>query len=77
VSVILSATDGSNRLVSKLSSMSVWEPIMPPQHAPLILEERLRDQQADDVKMPDGMPLDELALRLLIAAQTGRVPRLG
>jgi len=34
----------------------------------LVLEERLREQDAEDVKMPVGMERDELALRILIAA---------
>jgi hypothetical protein len=45
-------------------------------HALVIVEERLRQQQAEGVRMPEGMPLDELALRVLIAAETGRAPRL-
>jgi hypothetical protein len=40
-----------------------------PEQALLIVEERLREQQAEGVRMPDGMPLDELALRVLIAAE--------
>jgi hypothetical protein len=43
------------------------------QGCPLIVEERLREQEAEGVRMPDGMPLDELALRILIVAQTGEV----
>jgi hypothetical protein len=39
-----------------------------PAHALLIVEERLREQQAEGVQMPEGMPLDELALRVVIAA---------
>jgi hypothetical protein len=39
-----------------------------PAHALPIVEERLKEQQAESVRMPDGMPLDELALRVLIAA---------
>jgi hypothetical protein len=54
-----------------------WEPIVIPVHALLIVEERLREQQAEGIKMPEGMPLDELALRVLIAAETGVVPHLG
>jgi hypothetical protein len=46
-----------------------------PAHAVLIVEERLREQQREDVRMPAGIPLDELALRVLIAAETGLVPR--
>jgi hypothetical protein len=44
---------------------------------PLIVGERLREQQAEGIKMPDGMPMDELALRVLVAAETGRIPHLG
>jgi hypothetical protein len=40
-----------------------WEPIAFPEHALLIVEERLREQQAEGVRMPEGMPLDELAFR--------------
>jgi hypothetical protein len=39
-----------------------------PAHALLIVEERPREQQAEGVWMPEGMPLDDLALRVLIAA---------
>jgi hypothetical protein len=46
------------------------------EHALLIVEERLKEQQADGVRMPEGMPRDELALRILIAVETGRAPRL-
>ena len=42
----------------------------------LILEQRLREQQAEGVRLPEGMPLNEPALRLLIAAETGDIPRL-
>ncbi len=45
-----------------------------PENALLIVEERLREQQAEGVRMPEGMPLDELALRILIAAETGTSP---
>jgi hypothetical protein len=53
------------------------EPIVFPEHALLIVEERLPEQQAEGVRMPEGMPLDELALRVLIAAERGQLPRLG
>jgi hypothetical protein len=53
-----------------------WNPIVVPEHALLIVEERLREQQAEGVRMPEGMPPDELALRVLIAAETGRSPAL-
>jgi hypothetical protein len=39
-----------------------------PAHALLIVEERLREQEAEGVRMHEGVPLDELALRVLIAA---------
>jgi hypothetical protein len=42
----------------------------------LILEERLREQEAEGVQIPEGMERDELTLRVLIAAETGRVPQL-
>jgi hypothetical protein len=48
-----------------------------PQHALLIVEDRLREQEAEGVRMPEGMALDELALRILIAAETSRVPSPG
>jgi hypothetical protein len=43
-----------------------------PAHALLIVEERLKEQKAGGVRMPEGMPLDELALRVLIAAALER-----
>jgi hypothetical protein len=46
------------------------------QHALLIVEERLREQEAEGVRVPEGMAPDELALRVLIVAETGQVPRL-
>jgi hypothetical protein len=52
------------------SSVDNW--IAFPTHALLIVEERLREQQAEGMRMPDGVPLDELALRALISAETGR-----
>jgi hypothetical protein len=51
-------------------------PIVIPEQALLIVEERLGEQQAESIKMLDGMELDELALRTLIAAQTAQIPRL-
>jgi hypothetical protein len=39
-----------------------------PAHALLIVEERLREQEAEGVRMPEGVQLDELALRVLITA---------
>jgi hypothetical protein len=47
-----------------------------PAHTLLILEERLKEQEREGVRMPEGMELDELALRVVIAAETGQVPRL-
>jgi hypothetical protein len=47
-----------------------------PTHALLIVEERLKEQQAEGVRMPEGMELDELALWILIAAEAGQAPRL-
>jgi hypothetical protein len=38
------------------------------------MEERLREQEAEGMRTPEGMPLDELALRVLIAAETGEAP---
>jgi hypothetical protein len=55
--------------------MSDWEPIIFPEHALLIVEERQKEQQAEGVRMPEGMPLDELALRVLIAAEVMRRER--
>jgi hypothetical protein len=46
-------------------------PTRPPE-----VEERLRELGVEGVRMPDGMALDELALRVLIAAEIGRVPTL-
>jgi hypothetical protein len=40
-----------------------------PAHALLILEERLAEQEAEGVEMPEGMERDELALRILVAAE--------
>jgi hypothetical protein len=46
----------------------VRELITFPAHAMLIVEERQREEEREGTKMPEGMPLDELALRMLIAA---------
>jgi hypothetical protein len=43
-----------------------------PAHALLIVEERLREQQAEGVEMPVSIDLDDLALRILIAAELTR-----
>jgi hypothetical protein len=40
-----------------------------PAHALLILEQRLREQEAEGVEMPEGMERYELALRILITAE--------
>ena len=53
-----------------------WRPIVCHKPALLIVEERLREQQGASMRMREEMPLDELALRVLIAAQMGQVPRL-
>jgi hypothetical protein len=45
-----------------------------PEHALLIVEERLREQTAEGVEMPEGIERDELALRILIAAQLSTGP---
>jgi len=39
-----------------------------PAYQLLVVEERLREQEAQGVRLPDGMGRDELALRILIAA---------
>jgi hypothetical protein len=49
--------------------------IVVPEHALLILEQRLREQRAEGVRIREGMPLDELALRVLIAVETGVIPQ--
>jgi hypothetical protein len=41
----------------------------------LIVEERLREQQAEGVRMPEGIELDELALRIMIVAAGHRRDR--
>jgi hypothetical protein len=43
-----------------------------PAQALLILEERLAEQEAEGVEMPEGMERDELALRILVAAEMVR-----
>jgi hypothetical protein len=48
-----------------------------PAHALLVVEERLREQEAEGVEMPEGMARDELAFRILIAAETGQIPDFG
>lgn len=45
------------------------DPIVFPAHALLIVEERLKEQQAEGVGMPEGVALDELALRVLVGAE--------
>jgi hypothetical protein len=39
-----------------------------PAHALLIVEERLKEQRAEGVRMPEGIELDELALWILLIA---------
>ena len=62
----------------RLARCGVGEPelVVIPERALLIVEERLKEQQAEGVRMPEGMPLDELALRVLIAATPGEAPGL-
>ena len=36
------------------------------------VEKGLREQQAEGVEIPEGKQLDELALRILVAVETGR-----
>ncbi len=50
------------------------ELIVFPAHALLIVEERLKGRQAEGVRMSEGMALDELALRILNAVETGQFP---
>ena len=45
-----------------------------PAHALLIVEERLREQEAEGVTMPEDMERDELALRILIRARLAESP---
>jgi hypothetical protein len=54
--------------------LTAWNPIVIPEHALLILEERLREQQAEGVRMPEGRPLGELALRILLLPRLLRSP---
>jgi hypothetical protein len=49
---------------------SIWFSF--PAHALLILEERLREQEAEGVEMPEGRERDELALMILLAAELSR-----
>lgn len=50
------------------------KPVAFPAHALLILEERLREQEAEGIRMPEGMELDGLALRILLASELSRKP---
>lgn len=43
-----------------------------PLHALLIVEERLKEQQAEGIRIPEGIELDELALRILLVADLTR-----
>jgi hypothetical protein len=45
-------------------------------HALLFVEERLAEQEAEGVEMPEGMERDELALRILVAVHHLRRPGL-
>jgi hypothetical protein len=51
--------------------------IVLPEHALLIVEERLREQQDEGVRMPEGMSLDELAPPAKITAAGGSGPPPG
>jgi hypothetical protein len=51
------------------SDGAVWTSpylIVFPAHALLIVEERLKDQESEGVRMPEGVGLDELAIRILV-----------
>ena len=53
-----------------------WEPIVFLEHALRIVEERLKEHPGRGRQDAGGMPLDELALRVLIAAEvTKPAPR--
>jgi hypothetical protein len=43
-----------------------------PAYQLLVVEERLQEQEAEGVEMPEGMERDELALQVLIAAELVR-----
>lgn len=45
-----------------------------PAHSLLIVEERLREQEAEGRQDARGKALDELALRVLIAAELAHLP---
>jgi hypothetical protein len=47
-----------------------------PEHALLIVEARLKEQEVEGIRMPEGMPLDELAVRILVAAECSYSRRL-
>jgi hypothetical protein len=49
-----------------------WSPIVFPAYQLLVVEEQLREQEAEGVRMPEGMEQDELALRILVAAEMAR-----
>jgi hypothetical protein len=61
----------SRRCTNGLPSDAV---IVFPDYALLVVEERLKEQQAGGVHMPPGVPLDELALRVLISAAVLQEP---
>jgi hypothetical protein len=46
-----------------------------PAHVLLIVEERLKEQEAEGVEIPERMERDELALRILIGAEMVRPER--
>jgi hypothetical protein len=54
------------------SRLAVGVQFVFPAHALLILEERLAEQEAEGVTMPEGMERDELALRILVVASLPR-----
>jgi hypothetical protein len=44
-----------------------------PAHPLVVVEERLRDQAREGVRMPERIPLDELALRIPAYAEHSRI----
>jgi hypothetical protein len=48
-------SDDSDCIKRKNAVIEAREPIVFPEHALLIVEERLKDQQAEGIRMPDGM----------------------
>jgi len=43
-----------------------------PEHALLVIEERLKDQEREGVAMPAGLDREDLAIRILLAAEAFR-----